>query len=95
MNIFNIRRDTTIHLTLSQRDDHMQLFVKTQTAKTKITLDVLSGDTFETVKTKIMDELRIPINQQQLTFAGETLQDGNTLEDFNICSGSTLYLSLT
>ena len=94
LNDYNIRSNTTLHLALTQRDDHMQLFVKTQTAKTEITLDVLSEDTLKTVKRKIMDEVGIPINKQQFTFAEKTLEDGYTLKDYNIGSGSTLHLSL-
>lgn len=41
-----------------------------------------------------MDEVGIPVDQQELTFAGRTIEDGCTLKDYNIQSGSTLQLSL-
>ena len=93
LNFYNIQRDSILKLALSQRVDYMQLFVKTQTEKTVITLDVVPEDTLQIVRRKIMDEVGIPIGQQKLIFAGKTLEDGPTLKDYNIPSGSTLYLS--
>ena len=94
LNYYNIQRDSILKMTIGQLADHMQLFVKTQTGKTVITLDVVPEDTLQTVRRKIMDEVGIPIDQQQLIFDEKTLEDGPTLKDYNIPSGSTLHLSL-
>lgn len=53
----------------------MIIFVKTRTRKTVIPLDVEPEDTIQNVKRKIVAEVRIPVDQQRLTFEDKTLKD--------------------
>jgi ubiquitin len=71
----------------------MQLFVKTLTGKT-VSIEVEEGESIEDVKAKIAEKEGIPAEQQRIIFGGQQLQDGKTLDDYNVGDDATLHLVL-
>ena len=87
---YKVSRGSVLHFILRLRPD-MAIFVKTLTGKT-ITLEVQPSYCTENVKKKIQGKEGIPPEQQCLILAGEALQDGHRLSEYNVQRGSTLQL---
>ena len=86
---YNIQKESTIHLVPRLRGS-MEIFVKTPTGKI-VCLDIKPSDMIENVTAKIG---AIPPDQQQLNFAGQELNNGRRVSDYNIQKGSMLHLQV-
>ncbi len=73
--------------------EQIRIFVKTLTGEgEKISILCSPTDTVEKVKLAVLNQLRVPVNQQKISFGQHQLKDSDTLRDRNISDGCTLHL---
>ena len=85
--------ELSLQLDVKQQKYDFLLHVKTPSGKTKIKIEVVSGDTIQDVKRKIMEEIGIPPHQQLLMFNSQEIEDERrTLESYDINSDSIIEL---
>jgi len=89
---YNVQKEATLHLVLRLRGG-MQVFVKTLTGK-DMTLDVEPTMMVEHLKKQISATEGIQESDQRLIYGGKQLEDGQTLQDYNVEPDSTIHLVL-
>ncbi|ODV62731.1 ubiquitin-like domain-containing protein ASCRUDRAFT_21999, partial [Ascoidea rubescens DSM 1968] len=67
------------------------IIIKILSKSIKLSLETLQL-TVSYIKFKIQDEENIPMENQKLSFNGETLENYKTLADYDIKDGSILHL---
>ena len=85
----DIHKENELHLVWRLRK--MNIYVKTIAGK--ITVEVVASHTIKHVKSVIQGKEGIPYDHQRLIFAGNQMENGCTLSDYNIHDQSTLDLS--
>lgn len=71
---------------------NMQIYIKSLTRS--ILLNVEPSDKIEELKTQIEEKDGIPIQEQSLIFLHKKLENGNSIQDYDIRNNSTIYLFL-
>ena len=71
----------------------LRIIVETLSGETFELDDIKETDTIDSVRTRIQGEIGVPPCQQQLVFAGDELEDGRTVSDYNIQKESIVYLA--
>ena len=88
----NVKQESSL-ASVFKLTEKMQVFVATPTGKFFI-LEAKATDTIENIKIKIQQSENIPIEQQNLIFAGRELKNCQTLRDYHIQNESKLNLSI-
>ena len=85
--------ELSLQLDVKQQKNEFLLQVKTRSGKTKIKIEVVSGDTIQDVKKKITEEIGTPPNHQLLMFNSQEIEDERrSLESYDINSDSIIEL---
>ena len=87
---YNIQKESTLHLELRLRGGGpMHIFAKLLNGKL-LRLSVKQDELIENVKVKIQDEVGISSDEQELFCDGRKLENGRTLDYYNIQNSFTL-----
>lgn len=74
--------------------DGYYITIKYATGGRALQLSADPSDTIDNIKAKIKEKDGIIPDAQLLTFAGQQLEDGRTLNDYSIPSGATIILTV-
>nr|AQZ36555.1 ISG152 [Ctenopharyngodon idella] len=89
---YGLHSDSVVMLLITNPGP-FQVFVINEKGQTK-TFDVDVNETVDQLQTKIFQKERVPKDQQRLIYSGIQLEAGKKLQDYNITSGSIIYMAL-
>ena len=72
----------------------MQIFVKLMTGQTITLSNINDSDTIISIKSKIQDKTKIPIERQHLLYNSKLLNDNYKLSEYDIKKNATLHLTI-
>ncbi|XP_056119805.1 polyubiquitin-like [Rhinichthys klamathensis goyatoka] len=86
---YGLHSDTVVMLLITPDE----VFVKNEKGQIhKYEVDV--NETVDQLQNKIFRKESVPIDQQRLIYNGKQLEAGKRLQDYDITSGSTIYMTL-
>jgi hypothetical protein len=80
----------TVINVIRNKDKAITIFVKTLTG-VSFTIHTATIEKTEQIKHAMRADTRVPIDEQRLIFAGKQLEDGRTLDEYNIQQESTIH----
>ncbi|XP_053085110.1 uncharacterized protein LOC113542377 [Pangasianodon hypophthalmus] len=90
---YGLRSGSTVMLLISITPVPFQVRVKNEKEQTK-TYDITDDETVDQLMRKIYQKEGTPVDQQRLIYNGRQLDSGRKLQDYNIVSGSIIYMTL-
>ncbi|KAK1806902.1 hypothetical protein P4O66_005385 [Electrophorus voltai] len=90
---YGLSSGTSVSLLILSRPVPFQVFIKNEKGQTK-TYDVTEDETVDSLQRKIFNKERTPVDQQRLIYSGRQLESDKKLKDYDITSGSTIYMNL-
>ncbi|KAM9446566.1 polyubiquitin-like [Clarias gariepinus] len=90
---YGLSSGSTVMLLISATPPPFQVFVKNEKGQTR-TYEITNDETVDQLMRKIYERERTPIDQQRLIYSGQQLESGKRLQDYNIVTGSTIYMTL-
>ncbi|XP_060763894.1 polyubiquitin-B-like [Neoarius graeffei] len=90
---YGLSSGSTLILLISTTPVPFQVFVKNEKGQIK-TYNITDDETVDQLMAEICQIEGVPVDQQRLIYNGQQLKSGRKLKDYNIISGSTIYMTL-
>lgn len=92
LSFYGLNSGSTVCVLIEQPHP-MQVFLKNEKCQLS-TYDISPDETVDQFKAKVFKKERVPVEQQRLIHEGRQMSDGKRLEEYNVRSESTIFLTL-